>query len=179
MARYAALLQGINVGKHKRIAMADLRTLVEALGHTEVQTHLNSGNVVFTADEGANTALAAEIEQAISANLGLQVPVVVRSGDELARIVANNPFPDAAADHTMLHVTFLREELGPEQVAAMAEIEKGDDDYRVVGADVYLFFPNKLSGATFKPPAMGRPSGVVATSRNWRTVTRLAEMTKP
>lgn len=176
MTRYVALLQGINVGKYKRIAMADLRTLVEGLGHADVTTHLNSGNVVFAAENGTTVQLARQIEGTIRDQLGLQVPVVVRSGEELARVVANNPFPDAVADHKTLHVTFLGEAPDPEWVAALAEVERGDDDYRVVGADVYLHYPNKLSGATFLPTGLGKALGVVATSRNWRTVTRLAEM---
>ena len=176
MPRYVALLQGINVGKHKRVAMADLRALVERLGYTEVKTHLNSGNVVFAAASSANEELATLIEDAISKELGLEVPVVVRSGEELARIVAGNPFPEAAADQTTLHVTFLSEAPDPERVAALAEVERGDDDYRVVGANVYLYYPHKLTGATFMPTGLGKALGVVATSRNWRTVTRLAEM---
>jgi uncharacterized protein (DUF1697 family) len=178
MPRYVALLQGINVGKHKRIAMADLRALVEGLGHADAQTHLNSGNVVFTVEDGTNAELAAAIEDAIAARLGLHVPVVVRSGAELARIVANNPFPEAAADPKTLHVTFLGAEPDPERVAALAEVERGEDDYRVAGSDVYLFYPNKLTGATFMPTGLGTALGVVATSRNWRTVTRLAEMAR-
>jgi uncharacterized protein (DUF1697 family) len=177
LPRYVALLQGINVGKHKRVAMADLRALVEGLGHADVNTHLNSGNVVFAAEDGANEELAKQIEDAIAARLGLDVPVVVRSGEELARILAGNPFPEAAADHTTLHVTFLGAVPDPERVAALAEVDRGEDDYRVVGADVYLSYPHKLTGATFMPTGLGKALGVVATSRNWRTVTRLAELT--
>lgn len=178
MTRSIALLQGINVGRHKRIAMADLRALVEGLGYADVTTHLNSGNVVFTGEGGSNAEIAGSIERAISDALGLDVPVLVRSGEEMARIVAANPFPDAAADHTTLHVTFLSAEPDPERVEALAEIDRGDDDYRVVGAEVYLRYPNKLSGASFMPTGLGRALGVVATSRNWRTVTRLTEMAK-
>jgi uncharacterized protein (DUF1697 family) len=176
MARYVALLQGINVGRNRRIAMADLKALVEGLGYDDVKTHLNSGNVVFTAGDRANAALARDIEDAIRERLGLDVPVVVRSGAELARIVANNPFHEAAADHTTLHVAFLGAEPDPERVAALAEVDRGDDDYRVIGADAYLFYPHKLTGATFMPAGLGKALGVVATSRNWRTVTRLAAM---
>lgn len=178
MARFVALLQGINVGRNRRIAMADLRALVEGLGYVEVNTHLNSGNVVFAAEGGTNAELAATIEEAIAAELGLDVPVVVRSGEELARIVAENPFPEAAADPKTLHVTFLSAEPAPERVAALAEVERGEDDYRVAGADVYLFYPNKTTGARFMPTGLGKALGVVATSRNWRTVTRLAEMAR-
>ena len=172
MMRYVGLLQGINVGKHRRIAMSDLKAMVENLGHTDVKTHLNSGNVVFTAAVSSNDDLAREIEAAITSHLGIDVPVVVRSRDEMRRIVGNNPFPAAAADHTTLHVTFLGGVLDPVAVASLAEREKGDDDCRVAGADVYLYYPNKITGAVFTLHGLN----VVATSRNWRTVTRLAEM---
>jgi uncharacterized protein (DUF1697 family) len=176
MPRYVALLQGINVGKHKRIAMADLKATVESLGYSAVTTHLNSGNVVFTAEQRANGELARELEDAIAAAAGLEVPVVIRSDTELGRIVANNPFPEAAADHKALHVTFLGAAPDPDRVAALAEVERGGDDYRVVGEDVYLHYPRYLTGATFMPTGLGAALGVVATSRNWRTVTRLAEL---
>ena len=171
MTQYVGLLQGINIGKHKRIAMSDLKTIVENLGHSDVKTHLNSGNVVFTA-EGSNDDLARVIEGAITSQLGIDVPVVVPSGDEMRRIVENNPFPNAAVDHTTLHVTFLSSVLDPATVASLAEREKGDDDYRVAGTNVYLHYPNKITGAVFTLHGLN----VVATSRKWRTVTRLAEM---
>ena len=172
MPRYAALLRGINVGKNKRIARSDLKALVSGLGHGGVRTHLNSGNVVFTAGERSSDDLAREIEAAIASTLGMEVAVVVRSGEELRRIVEDNPFPQAAADHTTLHVAFLGEAPGPDEVAALASRDKGDDDYRVAGADVYLHYPNKITGAVFTLDGLE----VVATSRNWRTVTRLADM---
>ena len=172
MPRHVALLQGINVGKNRRIAMSDLREIVEGLGHAEVKTHLNSGNVVFTAESRDDVSLAGDLEAAIAERAGFDVPVVVRSGDELREIVANNPFPDAAADHTTLHVTFLGDEPSAEAVAALKAQETGEDDWRLAGKDVYLFYPNKVTGATFLLNGIG----VVATSRNWRTVTRLAEL---
>jgi uncharacterized protein (DUF1697 family) len=171
MPRYVALLQGINVGKHRRIAMSDLKAIVEGLGHTEVRTHLNSGNVVFTAGKRPNDGLAREIADAVTARTGLDVPVVIRSGEEMRAIVASNPFPNAA-DHKTLHVTFLGATPHPDDVAALAQRDRGDDDYRVVGADVYLHYPNKITGAVFTLNGLS----AVATSRNWRTVTRLAEM---
>ena len=94
MVRYVALLQGINVGKTKRVAMSDLKALVEKLGYTDVRTHLNSGNVVFTSPEKrANDEIADAIEAAIRSTLGLDVPVVVRAGEEMRAIVDGNPSP--------------------------------------------------------------------------------------
>lgn len=172
MRRYVALLQGINVGKHRRVAMKDLRAIVEGLGHAEVRTHLNSGNVVFTATERPGDDLARELEAAIAEATGLDVPVIVRTGEQLRDIVASNPFPAAAADHTTLHVTFLARPLEDDTLAMLSARERGQDDYRVSGADVYLHYPNRTTGAVFTLNGIG----VVATSRNWRTVTALAEM---
>ena len=176
MPRYVALLRGINVGANKRIKMEDLRALTEGLGYRKVHTHLNSGNVVFDAGERTNEDLAGDIEAAIASELGMDVPVIVRSGDEMQRIVDKNPFPEQAADHKTLHVAFLGAEPDPDLVDALASKERGDDDYRVVGSDVYLSYPNKLTGAVFMPNGLDKALGVRTTSRNWRTVTRLAEM---
>lgn len=83
MPRYVALLRGINVGKNNRISMADLRNLIEGLGHADVRTHLNSGNVVFTASKQLNEVLATDIQTAITSTLDLDVPVIVRTGQEM------------------------------------------------------------------------------------------------
>jgi uncharacterized protein (DUF1697 family) len=176
MPSYVALLRGINVGKNKRIAMAELRSLVEGLGYSGVMTHLNSGNVVFTGPEGPNQVIAARIEEKIRADLGMDVAVVVRTGEEMRRIMAENPFPARAEDHKTLHVAFLADVPDPAAVAALASVEKGEDDYRVIGDNVYLSYPNKLTGAVFMPNGLDRALGLASTSRNWRTVVKLAEM---
>jgi uncharacterized protein (DUF1697 family) len=177
MTQYIALLRGINIGAKKRIAMADLRALVEGLGHTGVRTYVNSGNVVFTAgDERANTALAGEIETALNTHHGLDVPVVVRSAAEMQTVVAGNPFPEVEATPKLLHVSFLGETPAADRVAALADVERGDDEYRVVGQDIYLHYPNGLANATFMLNGFDRALRVTSTSRNWNTVVKLAAM---
>ena len=176
MPTWVALLRGINVGKHKRIAMADLRALVEELGGTDVRTYVTSGNVVFASDVTDPARLEDVIADAIRASLGQDVPVVVRTAAEMAQIVAGNPFPEATADPKTLHVAFLARTPDPDAVARLAEVEKGEDDYRVVGKNVYLFYPNRLTGAVFMPNGLDAALGMVTTSRNWQTVVKLAEM---
>jgi uncharacterized protein (DUF1697 family) len=174
---YVGLLRGINIGSKTRIAMADLRALVGDLGHEDVRTLVNSGNVVFTVDrKKANATLAREIAAALRGKHGLDVGVVVRSGVEMAKIVANNPFPEAAVTPKLLHVSFLDRAPAKERVAALQEVERGEDDFRVIGIEVYLSVPNGLSGAVFNVGGLDKALGVVATSRNWNTVTKLAEM---
>lgn len=177
MPRYVALLRGINIGVRKRIAMADLTALVEGLGHSRVKTYVNSGNVAFSTPTVMNDLdLAQDIETALIAVHGLDVSVVVRSGEELARIVEENPFPEYEHQPKNLHVSFLGEEPAANQVDALGGIEKGEDDYRVVGRNIYLHYPNGLSGAVFMINGFDRALAVTSTSRNWRTVLKLAEL---
>ena len=116
---HIALLRGINVGKAKRIAMADLRALLEDLGYTDVGTLLNSGNVVFKAGKGVPKKLAADISAAIATHLGIEVPVIVVSAKELALIVRENPFA-SADDPSRLLVAFVAD---AGMLSAMSAIE--------------------------------------------------------
>ena len=176
MPTYVALLRGINIGAKKRIRMEVLRRLIEGLGHTEVKTYVNSGNVVFSSDSGDDMSIAAEIEEALKTHHDLDVPIVVRSGKEMARIVANNPFPEHASEHKTLHVSFLSETPPAGLVRALADVEKGEDEYRVVGKDIYLHYPNGLAKAVFMINGFDKALKVTSTSRNWRTVVTLSEM---
>jgi hypothetical protein len=94
MPTHVALLRGINVGGRNRVAMADLREVVLGLGHTEVATYIQSGNVVFTSEEADTARIAAALERAIAEPLGVQPKVIVLTRAELAQVVADNPFPD-------------------------------------------------------------------------------------
>jgi uncharacterized protein (DUF1697 family) len=173
---YAALLRGVNLGSHNKVSMADLRALFEALGHEDVATYVQSGNVVFKA-RGDAASVNRAIERRIKRELGLDVAVVLRSKAQLARIAAGNPFAGKEREPTRLHVTFLAET--PPR-AAVRELNAGDfspDALHVKGQEVYLHTPQgygrtKLNGAFFE-----KQLGVVATTRNWRTVTKLAELT--
>jgi len=173
--RYVALLRGINLGARNKLAMGDLRALVEAFGGEDVQTYVQSGNVVFTsgaAAGGLERGLAKEILRAH----GLDVPVLVRSAAELGRIVNKNPFLRTAAEEESLHVTFLDEKPKQAVVKALDPSFSPPDALRVAGREVYLLCPNgygrsKLSNAFFE-----KRLDVVATTRNWRTVRTLAEL---
>jgi len=93
MPTHVALLRGINVGGRNKVAMADLRKIVESLGHRDVATYIQSGNVVFTSEDADTAAIAAELERALEETLGLRPSVVVLSQAELAKVIADNPFP--------------------------------------------------------------------------------------
>jgi uncharacterized protein (DUF1697 family) len=179
MPTHVALLRGVNIGPSKRIAMADLRALMESLDHTDIATYVNSGNVVFNPPKpGSNEAIAAGIHAALVEHHGLDVGVIVRTAAELHAVIDGNPFPDAAAIPKTLHVAFLDREPEPGRVAALASVNRGDDDYRIAGDVAYLHYRHGIGKAIFMPKGLDRALGVTTTARNWNTVCDLAEMTK-
>lgn len=172
---YVALLRGINLGGRNRIAMADLRALVAALGHEDVQTYLQSGNVVFrSADRSAQARRA--LEARIARDLGLAVTVLLRTKNDLTKLVARNPFAESADEARALHVTFLADAPHAGRARKLDPAQWSPDEFRLSGREVYLHCPNgygrsKLSNAFFE-----QRLGVAATTRNWKTVTSLAEL---
>ncbi|TDD64451.1 DUF1697 domain-containing protein [Jiangella aurantiaca] len=175
MTRQVALLRGINVGGKKKVAMAELRALVERLGHTDVATYINSGNVVFTSGipDAGRDDLEAAIERAIQAELGLEVAVLVRTPGELAAAVEANPFPDAVPARLLL--TFLREEPAADAFAAAERVDSGADEFRVGGTTLYLHCPDGI-GRSKLAEALGRVKAPVATARNLATVRKLIDL---
>lgn len=172
--RYVALLRGINVGGRTKVAMDDLRRLFTELGHGNVTTYIQSGNVLFDA-VGRAAGIAAGIEARIAAELGLSVTVILRSATDLERVAAANPFVGQVPDESKLHVTFLarRPTATVERPAGVA------DEMVVAGREVYLHCPGgygrtKLDNAFFE-----RRLGVPATTRTWRTVGKLQALSKP
>jgi uncharacterized protein (DUF1697 family) len=174
---FVAMLRGINLGNHNRMKMEDLRALVAGLGYTEPRTYLQSGNVVFCG-RGRAEAAAAALEDAITRELGLSVPVVARSAKQLQRVTEANPILAGGADPATLHVTFLGTRptaAGLRKVAA-SKVAARHDRFEVVGADIYLQCPTGYGTTSYDNAFFERNLGVVATTRNWRTVRALAEM---
>ena len=179
MPSHLALLRGINVGGRNRVAMDDLRAVVAALGHTEVSTYIQSGNVIFTAAGGGEEELAGELEGALFERLGVSVPVIALARDELARAIAENPFA-AEPDLKAVHAIFHQRALGPDHVdrIAVAEgraAEKGGRDRAVArGRTLYLHTPDGFGRSDLAARLMRLSAGAQAgTARNWATVTTL------
>jgi len=181
MPRYVALLRGINVGGRNKMAMDDLRQLVASLGHTEVATYIQSGNVVFTSPDASVISLADALEQEIARRLAVQPAVVVVSRAGLAQVIADNPFPQETSSKC-LHAVFRREEMTPGALAAIAaaqqaaQVKGSRDEAIVVGRTLFLRTPDGL-GRSELAVQLARSGGQVAgTARNWATVTRLMAM---
>jgi uncharacterized protein (DUF1697 family) len=171
--RVAALLRGINLG-NRRIGMPALREIVESLGHRDVETYLQSGNVVFTPAR-TSADLAAELEQAIADATGLDVPVVLRTGAELARVVETNPY--RVDDPTKVVVAFLRDEVEPGQLGLGDHGAYLPDELTAIGRELYISVPNGQGRSKLMEALTKRRLPTTLTVRNWRTVAALAEMT--
>ena len=175
MRTYVALLRGINVGGRTKIAMADLRKLFAGLGGEDVTTYLQSGNVVFKSSAAA-AVFAGSIEERIADELGLRVTVVMRTAADLATVAAKNPFADRGAEPTQLHVVFLSEKPAAARVRALDTTRGEPDEFRVAGREIYLHYPNGYGRSKITNAWFEKELGVAGTARNWRTVTKLAEL---
>jgi uncharacterized protein (DUF1697 family) len=175
---HIALLRGINLGAHKRVAMPALRALVASLGHTDVATYIASGNVVFTA---ADPDPGPGLEKAIADELGVECRVVVLTCAELARAVADNPYPDEP-DPKRVHAIFLTGTAGQAAQKRLTEVQDrlgekvGRDEARILGRTLYLHTPDGF-GRSELAKVLSRPGGPAeGTARNWATVTKLLAM---
>ncbi|MFJ8648384.1 DUF1697 domain-containing protein [Streptomyces sp. NPDC093546] len=179
--RYAALLRGINVGGHRKVPMAELRTVLAGLGLDDVQTYLQSGNAVFGSESGAGEeGLRAELERAIEQHFGFPVDCLVRGGPYLRAVADACPFPAAELEGKQLHVTFFSEQADPERFAALDQAAFLPEEFRLGDRALYLYAPEGL-GRSKLAEALGRPAltkGLVGTTRNWNTVVKLVELTR-
>ena len=186
MATHVALLRGINLAGKNKVAMADLRALVNGLGHADVSTYIQSGNVLFTAPDDTDCAAAGRaLTEAIAAGLGVTSPVVVVTRDELAQIAADNPFPDEP-DPRRVHAVLLSEPPDADLTAKLAAAAtraaaKGDpSEYSVIGRTLYLHTPagygNSDLAATILRIVSSPKTGLTGTARNWATVTKLLDL---
>jgi uncharacterized protein (DUF1697 family) len=186
MATHVALLRGINLGGKNKVAMADLRVLVAGLGHADVSTYIQSGNVLFSAAPDDDcAAMGLVMAEAIAAKLGVNAPVIVVPAAEFAEIHAANPFPDEP-DPRRVHAVVLSEPPGPEltvkldAAVAQAAAKGAHDAVTVVGRTLYLhtpggFGPSDLSAAVLRIVSSPK-AGVTGTARNWATMTKLLEL---
>ena len=174
--RQVALLRGINVGRNKRIAMADLRSMVSGLGYTDVSTHLQSGNVLLSADDPPDR-VAHAIQAVIATETAFEVSVLVRTREEMDSVVDGCPLADGVTDPTRLLVAFLS--IPPERSWLDAAGLAGVDPnlLRLGARELYIRCPDGILASPI-PDALAKVKhpGLVATSRNWRTVSKLREL---
>jgi len=170
--RHVALIRGINVGRAKRVAMADLRALVEDLGYGDVRTLLNSGNVVFDVPASARGDPAARIEQTMTRRVGVSARVTVLTAREVAAAVADNPLGKVASDPSRLFVTILTNPADRKRLLPLARQDWMPDMLAVGGRVAYLWCPKGMMESRLAE-AVSHLLGDAATTRNWATLTKL------
>jgi uncharacterized protein (DUF1697 family) len=177
MTLHIALLRAVNVGGTAAVKMADLKAMAKDMGFTDVQTVLQSGNLVFRAAGGKDHALESRIEAELEKRFGLKTTVIVRSASAWAELVAGNPFEaEAKADPSHLLVMPLNAEpVAGAETDLQAKI-KGREEARVVGDAAYIVYPDGIGRSKLTIAVIERALGVTGTARNWNTVMKLAAL---
>ena len=173
---HIALLRGINVGGHHKLPMKDLKGIFEAAGCTNVQTYIQSGNVVFEPAQAALDELPAQIGEAIEAAFGFSVPIVLRHVDELRQVVASNPFTGEDVDPKTLQIAFLQQAPTAEQIAELDPDRSPPDVFSVIGREIFCYYPNGVRRSKLTNTYFDSKLGTISTARNWRTTLKLLEM---
>jgi uncharacterized protein (DUF1697 family) len=170
---YVSLLRAVNVGSGRAAPMATVREVFESLGHRDVVTYVQSGNVVSTSSARRAATVAADAGAALRDQLGLDTVVIVRTAAELRAVVEGWPFPADPAASRAAHVTFLAERpsVGLPELAAYAP-----DEALLARREVYLRLPDGMGRTKLNNAFFERRLGVPATTRNWRTVTELVRL---
>jgi uncharacterized protein (DUF1697 family) len=172
MATQIALLRAINVGAHNRIAMADLREMLSSLGYGDPRTLLQSGNVVLGSDARPDE-LARDLEREISKRFGVKTPVVVRTREEMAEVVARDPLRDAVDRDKLYQVSFLSAEPDPKAMREIEALDVAPECFVHFGHEIYAWHPEGIHASPLAKLLTDKRLGVTATARNWSTVTKL------
>ena len=171
------MLRGINVGGQRKVRMDDLKYLYESLQFENVQTYIQSGNVIFESNLGDIPILTATIEKGIETGFGFQVPVTIRSRRDMLRVIRGNPF-EAKGDQSKLHVTFLKTNPSAHLVSSVDEHGSQGEELRLVKREIYLYCPNGYGRSKLSNNFLEKKLDVTATTRNWKTVLALCQLSK-
>lgn len=178
MHTFVALLRGINVGGKNKIPMAELKSSVSTLGLEDVVTYIQSGNLVFRAPARDAPDLAARIEKAVAKDSGVSITVLLRTPSELEAIAGGNPFLSGKVDPSRLHVVFLSAPPTADAVDQLDPKRSAPDEFSVRGSEIYLHLPNGAGRSKLTIDYFEKRLGVRATARNWKTLTKLIELTQ-
>lgn len=173
---HVLLLRGINVGGKNSLPMKDLARIVEEAGGSSVRTYIQSGNAVFNTPAKNASPITKRVTTAIKEEFGLSVPVIVRTRAEMERVAITNPFLAKDASEAHLHIGFLSEAPTPKRVSALDASRSPADAFIVRASEIYLHFPNGVSGSKLTSAYLDKTLGTMCTIRNWRTVMKLVDM---
>ena len=178
MRPYITLLRGINVSGQKNIRMSVLISDLEELGYTDIRTYIQSGNIIFKNKEGDPGHMAKEIRQKIKEKYDFEVPTMVLDPRELKYIIDNNPFTqDHAKEEDKLYVTFLFGTPSADLIKGLERFNKSDEQFVIEDKIIFLYYPDGYGRAKINNNAFEKELKVKATTRNWKTINKLYEMT--
>jgi len=173
---HVALLRGINVGGKNLVPMKELKLLFERAGCADVETYIQSGNVVFRAPMKVVRGLAATMAAAIERRFGLRVPVVLRTAAELGEVIRANPFDASTIEGRLLYVAFLADAPAQERRARLDQQRSPGDRFELRGREVYLHLRNGAATTKLTNDYFDRTLATISTARNWNTVRKLFDM---
>ena len=168
-----ALLRGINVGGKNKLAMKELARIFSAAGCRDVRTYIQSGNVLFEAEPELAAQVPGRVTAGIAESFGYKTPVVLRTAEQLAKVVAENPFLAAGADPQTLHVLFLADVPSPGRIDLLDPDRSPPDSFVVRGPEVFLHTPGGLGRSKLTNAYFDSRLDTTSTGRNWQTVTKL------
>lgn len=176
--KQVALMRGINVGGNNMLPMADLAKMFTKAGCSNVQTYIQSGNVIFCAEPDLKDQIAKLISAQIAKKFGCEIPVVLRTVDEMETLAANNPFLKTGVEEERIYVMFLADWPAKEKIAQLDAKRSPGDEFILRGRDIYLRLGNGAARTKLTNAYFDSKLGTVSTMRNWRTVLKLREMMK-
>ena len=172
MTRYVALFRGINVGKAKRIAMADLRALLAKLGFSDIQTLLNSGNAVFTGAPATADKLAARLREAVAKKLGVDALVIVKSAEDVAGIMSGNRLEKLATDHSRLLVAMTSDRKAMARLKEISAADWGAEKVHGGKHAAYVWCANGILESKVLGTVLKKLDNA-GTTRNWATLLKI------
>jgi uncharacterized protein (DUF1697 family) len=178
MKIFIALLRGINVSGQKKIKMSELKSLFEEMGFQDVETYIQSGNVVFSSKKKSCEKLEAKISSGIKSRFNFDVHIIVINPEDIEYVLKNNPFIKKRKDAERLYVTFLAKMPSNDTIKKMLTIDYSPEEYFIDGKIIYLFAPNGYGKAKLNNNFFENKLKVCGTTRNWKSAIALSEMVR-
>ncbi len=179
MKTYIALLRGINVSGQKKIIMADLRAYLEELGFQDIQTYIQSGNIVFKSENYSLKNLELLIKNKIQEKYGFEVPIIILAPQELVKAIKNNPFStDKSKDPKQFYIVFLQDKPQQEYVEKLKEVDYSPEELVFDDKIIYFYAAFGAGRTKLNNNFFENKLKVRASSRNWRTVSKLVELSQ-
>jgi uncharacterized protein (DUF1697 family) len=176
MKKYVAIIRGINVGGHNRVNMQRLREALGKAKFQDVQSYIQSGNIVFNTHKTSVSRLESTVRKILQSNFKVDVPVIVRDEKEWKKTVKRNPFLQRTDDLTKILVTFLSAKPAMSDVRTLAQVQFPHDEFIVDGKDVYVFCKEGYGKTDIPNLFFEKKLNVTGTTRNWKTVMEIAGM---